>query len=271
MSTDKPDDQNYAGTQSIERTVKIINTIAASNVEGARLVDIATKLNLSRPTVFRILNCLIAQGWIMRRPNCRNYFLGHVIFELGLTASPQFKLRDICQPSLERVARKTKHVSFLTIRSGVDAISISRSKGTAFKLPALQVGVHRPLGIGAGSLALLMLLKDDEVSEVVRKNTLRLRSFADMNIKTLLDRVKLCKMQGFAYHDESLLTGHSGAAVPISDSAGNVLGAISITATVPSIPQDELKAIISLLKKESKIIKNLIKEDARLTTEKIVF
>jgi len=268
---DKHDDQSFTGTQSIEKTVKIINTIAASNVEGARLVDIATKLNLPRPTVFRILSCLISQGWVMRPPNRRNYFLGHVIFELGLTASPQFKLRDICQPSLERIARKTKHVSFLTIRSGVDAISISRSKGLSFKLPALQIGVHRPLGIGAGSLALLMLLKDDEVTDIVRKNTLRLRSFADMNIKTLLDRVKLCKIEGFAYHDESLLTGHSGAAVPISDSKGTILGAISVTAAVPCIPQEELKVIINMLKKESKKIKLLIKDDERFTFENKIF
>jgi len=267
MSRDKINDQGCAGTQSIERTTKIINAIAASNVEGSRLVDIATKLNLSRPTVFRILSCLIIEGWVMRPPNCHKYFLGHVIFELGLTASPQFKLRELCQPSLERIARKTKHVSFLTIRSGVDALSIARSKGLNFKLPALQIGVHRPLGIGAGSLALLMLLKDDEISDIVKKNTLRLRSFADMNIKTLLDRVKLCQAQGFAYHDESLLTGHSGAAVPLYDSSGNILGAISVTVPAPSIPQEELEDIVSLLKKESKKIGSLIKENIEYTTE----
>ena len=257
------------GTQSIGRTTKIINYIASYNVEGVRLVDIALSLNLSRPTVFRILQFLVIEGWVMRHPNSQKYFLGHSIFELGLTAAPQFKFRDLCQPSLERISRKTKHVSFLTIRSGVDAISIARSKGMSFELSALQIGVHRPLGIGAGSLALLMNLPDSEVLDIVMKNVRRLRSFADLNIETLLESVKLCRSQGFASHDEHLLRDHSGVAVPITDVAGHILGAISITASLPRISQEKLYEIVSILNKESKNIKSLLSNDIGYAAERV--
>lgn len=269
MSGDDSRDPFYKGTQSIDRTTKIISFIASYNVEGVRLVDIARSLNLSRPTAYRILQFLVNEGWLMRLPNSQKYFLGHSLFELGLTAAPQFKFRDLCQPSLERIARKTQHVSFLTIRSGVDAISITRSKGKNFELPALQIGVHRPLGIGAGSLALLMNLPDDEVTKIVMKNARRLRSFADMNISTLLESVKLCRSQGFASHDERILRGHSGAAVPITDVAGNILGAISITAVVPSISQEELYGIISILRKEAKNIRSLLSDDIGYAAERV--
>jgi DNA-binding IclR family transcriptional regulator len=266
------DDSSYPpqqGTQSISRTTKIISYIASYNVEGVRLVDIASSLNLSRPTVFRILQFLVIEGWVMRHPNSQKYFLGHSIFELGLTAAPQFKFRELCQPALERIARKTKHVSFLTIRSGVDAISIARSKGMIFELPALQIGVHRPLGIGAGSLALLMNLPDNEVSNIVMKNVRRLRSFADLNIETLLESVNICRSQGFASHDEHLLRGHSGVAVPITDVAGHILGAISITASLPRISQEKLYEIVSILNKESKNIKSLLSNDIGYAAERV--
>jgi DNA-binding IclR family transcriptional regulator len=260
---------SHKGTQSIDRTTKIISYVASYNVEGARLVDIARSLNISRPTAFRILQFLVIEGWIMRPPNSQKYFLGHFLFELGLTAAPQFKFRDLCQPSLERIARKTQHVSFLTIRSGNDAISIARSKGMNFKLPALQIGVHRPLGIGAGSLALLMSLPDNEVTNIVMKNVRRLRSFADMNIETLLESVKLCRSQGFASHDECLLRGHSGVAVPIIDVAGHTLGAISITSDSPRISQEKLYEIVSILQKESQDIKSLLRDDIGYATERV--
>jgi len=269
MSVDKSGDPPHKGTQSIDRTTKIISYIASYNVEGVRLVDIASSLNISRPTAYRILQFLVLEGWVMRPPNSQKYFLGHSLFELGLTAAPQFKFRDLCQPSLERVARKTQHVSFLTIRSGVDAISIARSKGASFELPALQIGVHRPLGIGAGSLALLMHLPDNEVSNIVMKNARRLRSFADMNISTLLESVKLCRSQGFASHDERILRGHSGAAVPIIDVAGNILGAISVTVAAPRVSQEELYEIISILRKESKNIKSLLSDDIGYAAERV--
>lgn len=262
-------DPSCKGTQSIDRTTKIVSYIASYNVEGVRLVDIARSLNLSRPTAYRILQFLVNEGWLMRLPNSQKYFLGHSLFELGLTAAPQFKFRDLCQPSLERIARKTQHVSFLTIRSGVDAISIARSKGESFQLPALQVGVHRPLGIGAGSLALLMNLPDDEVAKIVMKNARRLRSFADMNISTLLESVKLSRLQGFASHDERLLRGHSGAAVPIIDEVGHILGAISITVITPSISQEKLYEIISILQKEAKNIKTLLRGDIGYAAERV--
>jgi DNA-binding IclR family transcriptional regulator len=269
MSGDDASDPFHKGTQSIDRTTKIISYIASYNVEGVRLVDIASSLNLSRPTAYRILQFLVTEGWVMRPQNSQKYFLGHSLFELGLTAAPQFKFRDLCQSSLERVARKTQHVSFLTIRSGIDAISIARSKGAIFELSALQIGVHRPLGIGAGSLALLMHLPDDEVSNIVMKNARRLRSFADMNISTLLESVKLCRSQGFASHDERILRGHSGAAVPITDVAGNILGAISVTVVAPSISQEELYEIISILRKESKNIKTLLSDDIGYAAERV--
>lgn len=260
---------SHKGTQSIDRTTKIISYVASYNVEGVRLVDIARSLNISRPTALRILQFLVIEGWIMRPPNSQKYFLGHFLFELGLTAAPQFKFRDLCQPSLERIARKTQHVSFLTIRSGNDAISIARSKGINFKLPALQIGVHRPLGIGAGSLALLMNLPDSEVTNIVMKNVRRLRSFADMNIETLLESVKLCRSQGFASHDERLLRGHSGVAVPIIDVAGHTLGAISITSDSPRISQEKLYEIVSILQKESQNIKSLLRDDIGYATERV--
>ena len=268
-SRNKSADPISLGTQSIDRTTKIINHVASFNVEGVRLVDLATNLNLSRPTVHRILQFLITEGWIMRPKNSQRYFLGHALFELGLTAAPQFKLRELCLPSLERVARKTQYVSFLTIRSGNDAISIARSKGVKFELPALQIGVHRPLGVGAGSLALLMLLPDEEVSSIVMKNARRLRSFADTSVITLLESVKLCRVQGFASHDEHLLRGHSGAAVPITDAAGHVLGAISATAPLPRIPSEKLYEVVSVLQKEAKIIKSILIDDIGYAAERV--
>jgi DNA-binding IclR family transcriptional regulator len=265
----KSADPSSLGTQSIDRTTKIINYIASFNVEGVRLVDLATNLNLSRPTVHRILLFLITEGWIMRPKNSQRYFLGHALFELGLTAAPQFKLRELCLPSLERIARKTQQVSFLTISSGNDAISIARSKGVNFELSALQIGVHRPLGIGAGSLALLMLLQDEEVSSIVMKNARRLRSFADMSTTTLLESVKLCRQQGFASHDERLLRGHSGVAVPIIDSSGHVLGAISVTIPSPSIPIEKLYEVVSALQKEAKTIKSILRDDIGYAAERV--
>lgn len=260
--------ESLDGTQSIVRALNIVNLVASYSIDGLRVVDVADGLGLSRPTAHRILQILVAQGWLMRGSDNKRYLLGHALFELGLTAAPQFKLRDICQPSLDRIARRTGHIAFLTIRSGSDAISIARSQGKPLALTPLQVGVHRPLGIGAGSLALLMSLPDEEVERIVVVNARRLRNFADVNTKTLLETVLLCRRQGFASHDERLLKGVCGVAVPLFDNVGEILGALSISALLPKLNDEAVLDIVASLRYEATHIYGLLSKDAGYAAER---
>lgn len=261
--------ESLDGTQSIVRAANIVNLVASYSIDGLRVVDIADGLGLARPTAHRILQCLVAQGWLMRGSDSKRYLLGHALFELGLTAAPQFKLREICQPSLDRIARRTGHTAFLTIRSGGDAISIARSQGKPLALTPLQVGVHRPLGIGAGSLALLMSLPDEEVERIVAVNARRLRTFADVNTKMLLETVRLCRRQGFASHDERLLKGVTGVAVPLVDNVGEILGAVSISALLPKLENEVLYEIVARLRREALHIQGLLMKDVGYAAERM--
>lgn len=268
-ATSRMEAESLDGTQSIVRAASIINLIASYSIDGLRASDVAASLGLSRPTAHRILQCLVAQGWLMRPADGKRYLLGHALFELGLTAAPQFKFREICQPSLERIARRTGHTAFLTIRSGRDAISIARSKGKPHEMKPLQVGIHRPLGIGAGSLALLMNLPDEEVEQLVNANASRLRTFAEVNTKMLLEIVRLCRRQGFASHDARLLKGVSGVAVPLTDASGEILGAISISALLPKLEQESLYEIVARLRREATHIQALLVKDVGYAAERV--
>lgn len=261
--------ESLDGTQSIVRAANIVNLVASHSIDGLRVVDVADGLGLARPTAHRILQTLVAQGWLMRGPDSKRYLLGHALFELGLTAAPQFKLREICQPSLDRIARRTGHTAFLTIRSGGDAISIARSQGKPLAITPLQVGVHRPLGIGAGSLALLMILPDEEVERIVVLNARRLRTFADVNTKILMETVSLCRRQGFAYHDERLIKGVSGVALPLIDGVGEILGALSISALLPKLESEVIDEIIARLRPEALHIQGLLMKDVGYAAERM--
>ena len=172
VGTDKTHgDKPITGKQSIERAACVMRVIASRNATGLRLVDISRHAKLERPTAHRILRCLIAEGMVRQDPETRHYFLGHLIFELGLAASSNFNLRDICHPSLVRLAEKTGDTVFLTIRSGYDTVCIDRKEGSfPIRTLTLDVGTRRPLGVGAGGLALLMSLPDQTVDEVISAN-----------------------------------------------------------------------------------------------------
>ena len=144
------------GTQSIERALTLLREIAAHNRGGSRLLDLATRTALQRPTVHRMLKCLASESMVQQDPDTHRYFLGPMVFELGLTAAPRFNLREICHPALTRIAEATGDTVFLTHRSGLDSVCLDRREGTfPIKTFTLEIGMRRPLGVGTGSLAIL--------------------------------------------------------------------------------------------------------------------
>jgi DNA-binding IclR family transcriptional regulator len=247
------------GTQSIQRAALILREIASYSLNGLRLIDLSRQLKLNRTTIYRILSCLIDEGLVMQHPTSLRYVLGYGLFELGLTAASQFKLREICVPSLTRIAAKTGYSAYMTIRSNYDALSIVRVDAEQpLTVPSFGIGVHRPLGVGAGSLAILSALPDDEIERIVSVNARRLAAFGKLTVPLLLDIARQSRELGYGVHDGRMIAGICGIGMLVHDSSGAPLGAISISAKADSLPLETQRNIVQILKKESRAIQNLL-------------
>ena len=186
------------GTQSIERALTLLREIAAHNRGGSRLLDLATRTGLQRPTVHRMLKCLATESMVQQDPDSHRYFLGSMMFELGLTAAPRFNLREICHPALTRIAEATGDTVFLTQRSGLDSVCLDRREGAfPIKTFTLEIGMRRPLGVGTGSLAILSALGEEEMQRVVAANAVRLPEYG-LSAGVLLAQVKKSQKLGYA-------------------------------------------------------------------------
>ncbi|HZP88072.1 MAG TPA: helix-turn-helix domain-containing protein, partial [Burkholderiales bacterium] len=85
------------------RAVGILRELAAHNAKGLRLYEIAELMQLERPTAHRMLRGLLSQGMLAQDPAGKAYRLGPLVYELGLAASPDYTLREKCQPALKRL------------------------------------------------------------------------------------------------------------------------------------------------------------------------
>jgi DNA-binding IclR family transcriptional regulator len=253
--TPETDDGNrLTGTQSIERALTLLREIAAHNRGGSRLLDLATRTGLQRPTVHRMLKCLAAESMVQQDPDTHRYFLGPMVFELGLTATPRFNLREICHPALTRIAEATGDTVFLTQRSGLDSVCLDRREGTfPIKTFTLEIGMRRPLGVGTGSLAILSALPEEEIQKVVAANTGRLPEYG-LNPATLFSLIKRSQKLGYAMREVPGLAGVRSVGQALRNQSGIAFAALSVSTITSRMSDKRAIEIAHLLKGESRQI-----------------
>ena len=254
-----------SGTQSIHRAIVLLRAIASSGRGGSRLLDLAKHANLTAPTAHRILRCLVAENIVTQDSETHRYLLGHLVFELGLAAAPQFNLRQIAGPALRRVAEKTGDTAFLIARSGFDTVCLDRQEG-AFPIKALtlDVGTRRPLGVGAGGMALLLSLPDDEIEGIVAANATRLKDYGNLNVPMLMSMIRRSKELGYALNDQQATPGVISVGLGITNPYGPPYAAISIGAISSRMSGERQKEIAAVLRSEVRSLERLLGEATRV-------
>lgn len=235
-------------TQTLDRAIGLLRLLAAGP-QGSRLVDLQQQTGLTKPTIHRILETLCAQELAVKDPKTRRYAIGP---ELGLLAAaaapPAYDLREICKDHMVEVAQRTGDTSFLTIRLGYDAICIDRQSGSyPVKAFTVDVGTRRPLGVGAGGVALLASLDDAERADVYAAISDALAAHPGVTLKSIARAVDEAREAGYAYSDGFVLSGVRGLAVPIRNAQGKAVAAISLAAIRERITRRRMPQLLSIL------------------------
>lgn len=217
------------GTQSIERVVGMLRVVASRGRRGMRIADVVSVSGLPMSTCFRMLQRLELEGMVVRDPMTRKYHLGPLLHELGLLAQPRFQLADLCAQALQAIADETQDTVYLSERRGVESICTSRVLGDyPIKALTLDVGIRRPMGVGAGGLAILSGLPEAEVAQIVEANDARYARFGTFEPGFVQRAVAETRAQGYAFLDSAATPGT--AAVGIAFPPDNPVAAISVAA-----------------------------------------
>ncbi len=242
------------GTQSIGRAVAVWRRIGQAAQSGLSLGELAAATGLAKPTVRRMLVALIREGLIEQDSDSRRYFPGPETYVAGMLAAPRFGLMRIAQPALIRLARASGDTCFLTARRGLYAVCLLREEGSyPVRTHALQPGDEHPLGIGAGSLAILAALPDDEIDAVLPQLVPLLAAprYAAHDASMLRQAVAQARQRGFALNPGLVVAGSWGIGVAIRHPMGHIAGALSLAAIDQRLTPDRQAEMAALLRAEA--------------------
>jgi DNA-binding IclR family transcriptional regulator len=245
-------DEATESTGSIGRAVAIMRSIGLAGPTGSRLSDLVTATGQPKATVRRNLLELIKAGWVCQDPDTRQYSLSSELIALGAVAAARHPLVDLARLPLARVAEQTGQTTYLSMRSGYDAVCIARHDGSAaVRIATLEVGMRRPLGVGAGSMCLLAFLPHDEILEIVRHRPAAYVAFCSDGEAELLAAAAAARARGHAAHRGRIIEGLSGIGVPVFGAGPVPVAAISVAFATERVSTEKWEAMLRCMTEEA--------------------
>lgn len=258
-------DQN--GSQSVDRALALLSLIGREPGHGVSLAELVDRSGISKPTVRRLLLALMRARLVEQEPEGRRYGLGEEAFVLGVLAGRRHGVLELAMESLRKLSADTQDTSFLTVRRDHFAVCLHREEGTyPVRTHALQAGQQHPLGVGAGSLAILAELADEEIASVVEANAALLeRDYPGFAPAVLEDDVAETRRLGYALNPGRLVASSWGMGLAFRYPDGRIAGAFSLAAIDSRMLPERRAGLATLLVDEVRSMENRL---ARLFVSK---
>lgn len=241
-----------SGTQSVDRALALLSLVGRAGDEGATLALVVARSGLNKPTARRLLVALIKARLVEQDAGTRRYRLGAEAYVLGVLAAPRHGLLAQASGALRRLSEATGDASFVSVRHGNYVVCLHRQEGShPLRTHALQAGDQHPLGVGAGSLAILAALSEAEAGAIVQELTEELGRYGGYSPEIVAADVIRTRQNGYALNPGRYLPGSWGVGVPVRFPDGGIAGALSIAAVESRLQRERQIEVARLLREQA--------------------
>lgn len=248
------------GSQSVDRALALLGMVGRHPIEGASLGELVGESGLNKPTVRRLMLALIRGGMVEQNVETRRYFLGEEAYVLGTFAAHRHGLLEMSFEALARLAQVTGDAAFLSVRRGVSSLCLHREEGTyPIRTYALMTGRLHPLGVGAGSLAMLAALPDAEIDAVLTANAAQLAAeYPMLQPDDVRRRIALTRDAGYALNPGLIVPDSWGIGVALRRPDGALAGALSLAAIESRMQQPRRDELVAHLRHGARTIETTL-------------
>ena len=233
----------------VDRAGRILECFSRSE-PALGLPQLAARLGLPKPTVFRILGSLARHGLVDYDRATNLYRLGFAPLRLADTLLHSHPVRAKARPVMQVIRDAVNETVVLSIRDDDHRINLDSADSRQAIAQLLQIGVRIPLYAGAASQVLLAGMSDSEVAAYLART--RLVPFGASTLTTpdaILKRVAKIRAEGWALSTGEFTQGSGAAAiaVPVTRSSGATVAALHISLPKARLAADLQKRCIAAL------------------------
>jgi IclR family KDG regulon transcriptional repressor len=210
---------------ALDKCFRILEFLSKSQT-ALGVTEISTPLKLNKSTVFNLIYTLVDLGILETVPG-NKVRLGLKLYDLSRESDAGGLFVSKVRPFLEEINRKTKLSVFLGLRSNLKAVIMDKVDSPHdIKLSSAK-GMKIPLIAGSHGKALLSLLPEDQLDEIlVDKNLKKFTAHTCTRPQPFKQMVQNTAADRFALDDEEYLEGIRSMAIPLDLGRPDVQAAI---------------------------------------------
>ncbi len=217
--------------QVIDRMSSLLDAVSRYP-EPISLKVLAAETGLHSSTAFRILDSMLANGFVERDPTGK-YQLGRKLLRLGSRVRAQSDVRQIAQPVMARLRDKLGESINLTIREGDEVVYIEKATPNRMMHVQQLVGSRAPLHVTAVGKLMLALSGEEECRAYAARTNLPAYTRNTINdLSKLLNEADKIRDQGYALDDEEAEIGVGCIGTLIFDGSDNIVAGLSVSAPI---------------------------------------
>ncbi|QHE75548.1 IclR family transcriptional regulator [Hydrogenophaga sp. PBL-H3] len=237
--TEKPGES----VRAVDRALEILMAFTATDHQ-LTAGELLKRVDLSRPTLYRLLRTLEHSGFIVSSGDPQRFELGPSVAHLAHVWSSSLDIATLAQPMLRRLWDQTGETVALLVHQGNSRICVA-------ELPSAQplsfkrgLGYREDVTLGASGRAIL--------AHVPIPESYLNKSGETVNVSAYLDRLQQIREQGYAISRDELIQGAVAVAVPFFLGNDKVMGSLAVFGPGVRVDQARVSVFVTLLKEEAR-------------------
>lgn len=228
------------GVKVIARAANILRSLE-DEAEGLSLGDIATRVDLPRSTVQRIVTALAEEQLLISASPKSRVKLGPALIRLANATNNE--IDKMARPYMETLSRELGETIDLSVMQGRTAVFVDQVAGNQRLRAVSAIGERFPLHCTAHGKALMATLSDEQLD---RRLSLELAAFTpktNTNAIALRKQIEGIRSGDIACDKEEYTEGICAMSVTFADPLGR---AFAISIPVPSARFDRKRVTLEL-------------------------
>lgn len=242
-----------SGVQVITRVAQLLRALEGEPW-GLTLTELAQRLDLPRSTVHRLVGALGVEGLLVSAPTAGRVRVGPEFIRIANAS--HLELRQQVEPLMKYIFDATGETVDCSVLEG-DQLRVVAVMPTQHQLRVVaEVGATFPLHCTSKGKAVLALLDDSVVEELLPRSLKRYTNRTKMAQGQVLEELEEIRRTGIAFDEDEHTLGITAAAIGARDPFGSVF---TVSIPVPTQRfQEERDVIVETLLEAKERLQDLL-------------